>query len=147
MDVTWSVGLVQTSLTHPDYLVVQCWVHAAYLSPDTVKLVPQSSFKWGWNTHSWHPTQSLMAVIDHSFATIPFVITSFLALLTDLTNWCHDVAKYQILIQHPWTNCKFVMSLQLIMLCQWICLYICMYHLFILFICVLTYYEMSSWCS
>ena len=36
MDVTWSMGLVQTYFTHPDYFVVQCWVCVTYLFPDTV---------------------------------------------------------------------------------------------------------------
>ena len=32
----WSVGFVHTCFTHSDYLVVQCWVHTAYLSADTI---------------------------------------------------------------------------------------------------------------
>ena len=55
MDALWSVGLVPTYFTHSDYLVVQCWDHATYLFPDTVKqLQPQTywyvKFSEGWGT-------------------------------------------------------------------------------------------------
>ena len=35
-DVQWSVGLAQTYVTNPAYLVVQCWVYATFLLSDTV---------------------------------------------------------------------------------------------------------------
>ena len=42
MDVQ-SVGLAQTYFTHLDYLVVQCWVQATYLSADTINQIgPQT---------------------------------------------------------------------------------------------------------
>ena len=36
MDALWSMALMQTNFTHPDYLGVQCLVHTTYLSPDTI---------------------------------------------------------------------------------------------------------------
>ena len=32
MDVQWSTGLAQTYFTNPDYSIVQCWVHAIFIS-------------------------------------------------------------------------------------------------------------------
>ena len=36
MDVQWSNRLLQTYFANPDSLDVQCWIHATFLSPDTV---------------------------------------------------------------------------------------------------------------
>ena len=36
MVATGSVGLSQAYITHPDYFMVQCWVHATYFVPDTI---------------------------------------------------------------------------------------------------------------
>ena len=57
LNATLSMDLAQTYCVHPDYLVVQCWVHATYLSPDTVKqtspqtFITLSSLWAGWTTH------------------------------------------------------------------------------------------------
>ena len=36
MDTTWSVGLVWTYFTNPDYVVVQGWIHTTSLYPDMI---------------------------------------------------------------------------------------------------------------
>ena len=45
MDALLSVSLVRTYFSHPDYLVVQCWVCATYLSPILLT-------KWGHKLNS-----------------------------------------------------------------------------------------------
>ena len=59
---------------------------------------------------------------------MPFVINAFMALWKVLATHCHYVIKCYVLGQHPWTN---IISLLVIIQCQWIC--ICMYY-FILFV-------------
>ena len=46
MDALLSVGLAWTYFAHPDYLVVQCWVHCTYLSPDTVNQILASNLSF-----------------------------------------------------------------------------------------------------
>ena len=36
VDAQCSIGLGQTYFPSPDYLVVQCWVHATFLHPDII---------------------------------------------------------------------------------------------------------------
>ena len=36
MDVQWLIGFTETYFDNPDYLLVQCWVCATFLSPDTM---------------------------------------------------------------------------------------------------------------
>ena len=64
------------------------------------------------------PCVCIVVINDHSNATMPFVISAFLALSTVLANHYHYVTKCQDLVQHPSANCMCVMSLQVIVLCQ-----------------------------
>ena len=80
-------GLLQTYITCPDYLMVQSWVFATFLFPNTVnKMVPQVYHnvvlfldKMDYMLHCT-PCHCTMGIVDHSNAEMPFVITTFLAL-------------------------------------------------------------------
>ena len=44
MDTIRSVGLAWTYFTHPDYLVVLCWVCVTYLSLDTIDPIGSQTY-------------------------------------------------------------------------------------------------------
>ena len=85
MDTTQSVGLVQTYFSHPEFLIVQCWIHATFLFPDTatqtephaycsVKFFPGVGY-----IHLGIPYACIMAILNH-YHTITFCINTFPAL-------------------------------------------------------------------
>ena len=84
MDALWSIGLAQTYLIHPDYLVVQCWVCAIYLSPDTINQIgPQTYhyFKFFERWLSYMPPgpwcDCIVDTIDKTNAAMPFIFTAY----------------------------------------------------------------------
>ena len=68
MDAIWSVGLVLTYFAHPDYLVIQDWIHATCLYPYTINQSGPHVYHYvmfflgGWATCLWmsHVTASLL---------------------------------------------------------------------------------------
>ena len=36
MDALWSVSWARTRFNHPDHLIIQSWISATYLFPDTI---------------------------------------------------------------------------------------------------------------
>ena len=80
------MGLAQTCFTHPDFSVAQCWVHAIYLSPDTVKQMGPEIYCYvlfwrGQDTHLFStPYNYILAIIGYANAAIPFVVTALPAL-------------------------------------------------------------------
>ena len=93
MVALWSVGLSQIYFAHPDYMVVQCQVCTTYLSPDTVKHTGPPTFHdvnffMGRVNYTLLGTlcNFIMAIIDHSKATMSFVGTAYdLSSLTNAT--------------------------------------------------------------
>ena len=83
MDETQSVVLIQTYFCNPDYVVVQCLVHATFLFPHTVNQM---------EPHVYHsvkffpervgyiplctPCDHIVAIIDHSNVEMPFVYST-----------------------------------------------------------------------
>ena len=84
IDTTQSIAFAHTYFAHHAYLVVQSWVHATYLFPDTVYQTGPHiycNFFWGgWATCPWHSVLLIMAKIDQSHAAMPFVVTAFTAI-------------------------------------------------------------------
>ena len=86
-DATWSVDMAQTYFVHPDYLVVQSWVHATYLFHNIVNQMGPQMYHYvkfflgrvGYSTLG-APCDCIVAIIDYSNAAMPFVITAFLTL-------------------------------------------------------------------
>ena len=96
IDVLWSMGLTPTYFTHPDYLVVHCWIDATYLSPSTINQTGPQIYhcvKFFIGRKGYTSLGSLcncmVAIIDQCNAAIPFVITAIqayeLPLLTNAT--------------------------------------------------------------
>ena len=85
MDATWSVGLVWTYFTHPEYLVVQSWVSTTYIFSDTINhtwlqiCYVKFFLEMGYMSLG-APCDGFVALTDHSNAAMPFVITAFVAL-------------------------------------------------------------------
>ena len=57
MDTTQSVGLMWNYLSHPDYLVIQGWIYATSLYPDTTNqtgphVYHYDKFFWGSGLHA-----------------------------------------------------------------------------------------------
>ena len=87
MDATRSVGLVKTYFTHPDYLVVQYWTHATYLSPAVLnqtglQIYCNVKFLLGRVEYIplGTPCDCILVTTDYSNAAMPFVVTAFAAL-------------------------------------------------------------------
>ena len=151
MDAAQSVWFKQMYLTYLDYLVVQCWVCITYLSYDMLNQRGTHIYKCvkffsGMVQYLplGDPWDCILVIIHHPNAAIPLFVTAFLVLWNALTNHCHFAADCQVLIQHPWANYLHLMSLQVIMWCQWICMYLSI--LFAHFMCLCIEF-MSSWCS
>ena len=79
--------MIQTYFTHPNYLVVQCWVHAMCLSPDTINQTGLHTYHYGNFFKEWvgcmplgASCTHLVAIIDFSNAAMPFIIPVYLAL-------------------------------------------------------------------
>ena len=84
MDTTWSVGLAWSHLSHPDYLVIQCWVYATILFLDSITTTGPcvhcfvKCFPWrvGY-IHEGINCNYTMAIVDHLDATWLFVVTAY----------------------------------------------------------------------
>ena len=130
------MGWAQMYLTHLDCFVVQCWVSVTYLSPNTIYQTRPRTYKYvkffegkvGYMPLST-PCNCIMAIIDWSDATMPFVVSLYLALWTAPASQCHCVAKYQVLNE-----------LTVFMLCpfRWLCCvneFVCIFMYYSLYLC------------
>ena len=84
MDALQSMGLVQTYFTHPDYLVVQCWLYTTYLSPDTIKQMGSQTYRYGKffdQQVGYIPLgdqcSHIVVIIYQTNAAMPFVVTAY----------------------------------------------------------------------
>ena len=100
MHVQWSTDLAQTYFTSPDYFAVQCWIHAAFLSPHRVNHT---------EAHVYHytkffegavnymplglPCTRLVAVISFANVAQPYVLTAYLALLSGFPLCLENLGK------------------------------------------------------
>ena len=55
IEAQWSRVFAQTYFTNPDYLVVQCWIHSSFLSPDKIN---QTEPHVQWVTLLWASLQT-----------------------------------------------------------------------------------------
>ena len=83
MDAQWSIGLAQTYFSSPDYSVVQDWIHATFLTPDTINQTQSPVYHYTkflmvwWVTHLWASFVILTAIISFANPTMPYVLTAY----------------------------------------------------------------------
>ena len=109
MNTFWSVGFAWSYFSYPDYLIVQYWIHAVILFPDSVTLQGMNIFillktcQGGGHMHEGMPCHHIVAIIDVAY---PFVITIFLSPYP--INKCHIANNMSGLIKNLCNNWMFL---------------------------------------
>ena len=84
MDKTQSVGLLWTYFAHSDYMIIQGWIHATCLYPDTINKTGPHVYhyvkfflgKVGYTPLS-SPCDNIVAIVNHSNAVQSFIVTIY----------------------------------------------------------------------
>ena len=96
MDATWLVGLVWSYFSHPDYLVIECWVYMFIFLlssfPGSGLHMRELSVTASWLSH--------IILISQNLLLLQLILTCQpVLLITTLPVMC------QVLIKHPCNNC------------------------------------------
>ena len=115
--------------TNPDYSLVQCWVHATVLSPDTINQTePQTYHCTNFSEDAVGdmpfgiPCNQFMAVVDFPHAALLLAVTAYLGYEGFQFNLMLQCYRMPGLTWHSWTNSMHILYLHVFLLCQSICL-------------------------
>ena len=146
------IGFGMDLFPHPDCLVVQCWAHTAYLSPDTIKQMGTQTYRYvkffeGWVSYACLSAlcNHIMAIIYQTYAVLPSVVIVYSVLWTAPTSHMPFSCKLSgfnpASMNSPHVHyASWVDDAMSVHLSVYACL-ICSFHLFVCY-CI-----MSSWCS